>query len=185
MSEEPATAKAAPGTPALMMPQRKLADKLSADWAWLSTAYTQTFSGSEKAFSENVTKTRTLVQSTVDSAFDMRANAELSVSKLTEPSTATTAMKQKFLDFRRDYVQFMVAAIAVVSVAPAIRAGPGRLEKLRVGMRNLIFGAGSAAVLIYPEAMSQAAPALGQAADRVTQQVVLKARKSRSPEGGA
>ena len=37
--------------PTLEFPQRRLADKIAADWAWLNAAYANAFTGSDKAFS--------------------------------------------------------------------------------------------------------------------------------------
>ena len=77
-------------TPILSLPvssSKKLADKISADWQWLSGAYTNTFSGSEKAFHDNVVKTRSRVQAVVASVSDVRTATEASVTQLTSVRT--------------------------------------------------------------------------------------------------
>ena len=167
--------------PVFSMPvssSQKLADKLKADWEWVSDAYKHTFSGTEKAFKENVTKTRSTVQSAVLSASDMRSNAEVSISMLTEPSPKSVTLKNRFLEFRRDYKQFLVAGVAFASiipaVSPALRGSAGsKLEAARMALRNLVLGGGSATVLFYPEAVFAVAPAFSGVMRRVEEQVVL------------
>ena len=157
-------------------PQRQLADRISADWKWLNEAYVHTFSGSKQAFSESVSKTRSTVQAAIQSCHDMQSTVDASVTRLTEPSTTTQATKQRMLDFRRDYKQFLVAAVAVAAMAPAVLA-KGRVEKARIAMRNLILGAGSTVVLCYPEAIFSLAPAFTSVQQRVQEKLVFSDRK--------
>ena len=100
------------------------------------------------------------------------------MAKLSEPSPATQTLKKRFLDFRRDYKQFLVAGVAVASavpaLSPALRGSAGsKLEAARQALRNLVLGGGGAAVLFYPEAVFAAAPAFSGVAKRVEEQVVL------------
>ena len=129
-------------SPCRYPPREKLADKkLKADWEWVSDAYKHTFSGTEKAFKENVTKTRSTVQSAVLSASDMRSNAQVSISMLTEPSPKSVTLKNRFLEFRRDYKQFLVAGVAFASIIPAISRLPfaaalaPKLDAARMALR--------------------------------------------------
>ena len=83
-------------TPILSLPvssSKKLADKISADWQWLSGAYTNTFSGSEKAFHDNVVKTRSRVQAVVASVSDVRTATEASVTQLTSVRTRRNTIR--------------------------------------------------------------------------------------------
>jgi hypothetical protein len=98
--------------------------------------------------------------------------------RTTQPSAATLSVKKRFLEFRRDYKQFLVAGIAIASVLPALSpalrsTGGSKLEAARVVLRNLVVGGGSAAVVLYPEAVFATAPAFADVAKRVQEQVVL------------
>ena len=99
---------------------------------------------------------------------DMRDQADVVVTNLTEPPALVQKYKQTFFDFRRKYNYFIVGAIAALSMLPALRAGPGKLEKARVAARNFVVAGGGAAVLFSPEFVANtAAPAMSRAADRV------------------
>lgn len=91
------------------------------------------------------------VSSYVDAARNAKTAAQSSFTQLVEPTPETLNMKTKAMEIRRSYKAFIVAGIAVLSVLPAIRAGPGKVEKARIAVRNFIFFGGGSTFLLYPE----------------------------------
>ena len=130
-----------------LLPQAKLADKIAADWQWVVGAYASYQQST--AIRDNCISVRKTVQSWVEAVRDAQARAELSVTQLVEPSPEALSYKQKAMEIRRNYKAPIVAAIAALSVLPAVRAGPSKLEKLRVALRNLVCIGGGTTFLFY------------------------------------
>lgn len=135
----------------LPAPQVNLAAKITADWQWLAGVYESYTHSSNTALRANCTSTRVRVQSALEELRNVQMRTELTMSNLMSPPTAMVTYKESALDFRRNYAAFIVAGITVVSALPALRAGPGRLEKLRIAARNFVCAGSAASVLVYPE----------------------------------
>jgi hypothetical protein len=175
MSTEPSP-QPTPASSPLVPPQRKLADKLASDWAWLSEMYNN---ATAVDIRQNVTGARTQVMSVVDTVQGMRASADAAATRISTPPNELVNVKRRFLDFRREYKGFLVGGIALSSVVVPI-VGPiavarmggtafgvvgGRLEHLRVAARNFFVAGGGAAVLLWPEITLSTAPKVSEKLD--------------------
>ena len=160
--------------------QASLAKKITADWQWLSGLYESYAQSSNTALRANCTTTRMRMQSAIEAVRDGQMRAELTLAQLTEPPAAVVTYKDAALEFRRKYKAFMVGGLAVLSILPAVRAGPGKLEKVRVALRNFFCVGGGASVLMYPEFAFGVAPALvSRGAERVQNSAFLSAQAQR------
>lgn len=135
--------------PKLELPQAKLVDKITSDWKWVLGMYTSMQQST--ALRDNCVSARMTVQSYVSMARDAQLQAETTVTRLTAPPPAVVGYKERAMHLRRNYSSFIVAGVAALSIVPAVRAGPGRLEKARVAVRNLLFFGGGSCFVLFPE----------------------------------
>lgn len=151
--------------------QAELAAKLKADWAWFSTLG-QTFrSSADSRLHENVKSTRLSVQGAVEQARASYERAGAAVTSVTTVPSGMQAFKQRVLDFRRQYPGLIVGVASALAVVPALRAGPGRLDKARVLVRNVVIGGGGTAVLLYPELLFRTAPYVVQGGEAISRRI--------------
>ena len=176
--EAPPAAPTTYGLPQL--PQARLAEKITADWQWLAGVYAS--AQQSTALHDNCQGARLRVQSAVEAAYEARARADATVSSLVSPPPAMLTYKESALDFRRKYKAAIVGGIAALSVLPAVLAGPGRLEKVRVALRNVFFVGGGATALLYPEfVFNHAVPAITRTAE-VARQKTMDMGRAPKPE---
>ena len=161
MGAEEDSPTAAP-SPTLNPHPAQLAAEIQSQWSWVNSVY-----ATAPTLHDKVTDVRTQVQSKAEAALNLRQQADLAVSSLTTPPQQFVDIKPAMLDFRRDYKQFLVAGIAIASMVPAVFAGPSKLEKARVALRNLVVGGGTTAVLFNPELVFAVSKTSARAAERV------------------
>ena len=181
--EAPPAAPATYGLPQGLpqLPQARLAEKITADWMWLSSVYAS--AQQSTALRDNCQGTRLRVQSAVEAAYEARARMDATVTSLVSPPPAMLTYKESALDFRRKYKAAIVGGIAALSVLPAALAGPGRLTKVRVALRNVFFFGGSATALLYPEfVFNHAVPAITRTAEVARQKTMGMGGRAPKPE---
>ena len=149
--------------------------KMAADWSWLYGLYLS--ANGTTQFTDGVRATTRSVQGAVLSMREFCNGCESSVKQLTATPAFVTDYKDTMLDVRRRFKAPIVTLIAGLSVLPALRAGPGKLEKLRVATRNLVIFGGSASVLLYPELVMRVAPKVANSIDTVQVAVSSKISK--------
>ena len=153
-----------PTMPELPGSPTSVAKKITADWQWLNGLYASY--ATSTALRDNCVSARMRAEMVVNACRDMEANTNAAFTSLTTPPPALLAYKEPALNFRRKYKDIIIPVVAVLSMAPAVVAGPGKLEKVRVALRNLIFIGGGTSVLLYPEFVHKAVPALARTAEK-------------------
>ena len=126
-----------------------------ADWAWAYRA----FGSIEMRLLDSVRSSTQAVTSTAAHLQTRKAENEATLANVSVMPGIISRNKDALLDFRRRYANIIVAATAGIAIVPALLAGPTKMEKLRVGARNLLLGGGGAAVLFNPELIFRTAPA--------------------------
>ena len=127
---------------------------------------------------ENIRASTKSMRCTASSVAEMGARISVLLNRqLKTPPAFVERYKETFLDVRRRFKAPIVAFIAGISVLPAVFAGPGKMEKLRVASRNLIIFGGGASVVLYPELVMRAAPTVAKSVDAV--QVAVSGRISK------
>jgi hypothetical protein len=149
--------------------------KIREDWGWVQGMYAKATSGTYMA--DNIRASSKSMRSTASSVADMGDSFTYMTRQLTTPPAFVERYKETFLDVRRRFKAPIVAFIAGISVLPAVFAGPGKMEKLRVASRNLIIFGGGASVVLYPELVMRAAPTVAKSVDAV--QVAVSGRISK------
>jgi len=135
------------------------------DWEWVRTSL---------AAASPTTQLRESVRSSTRGLYDasvrtksMVADTQASITSLTTPPPAVTATKQSIFTTARAYNNIIVGFVTALSVLPALRAGPGRIEQLRVAVRNLVVFGGGSAVLLCPEIVFRTATKASDLQQRV------------------
>eukprot|EP00322_Chrysochromulina_rotalis_P025095 CAMPEP_0115839942 /NCGR_PEP_ID=MMETSP0287-20121206/6517_1 /TAXON_ID=412157 /ORGANISM="Chrysochromulina rotalis, Strain UIO044" /LENGTH=168 /DNA_ID=CAMNT_0003293541 /DNA_START=19 /DNA_END=525 /DNA_ORIENTATION=- len=149
--------------------------RIAADWDWLYGLYVSATNSSQ--FTDNVKSISGGLKGAISSANALRSNVETTATSLTATPAFVEQYRETALDFRRRFKGPIVALVAALSVIPAIWAGPGKVEKLRVGARNLVLFGGSTAVVLYPELVMRVAPVAAQSIDSATSKVLPKISK--------
>ena len=150
--------------------------KIREDWGWVQGMYAKATSGTY--MTENIRASTKSMRCTASSVAEMGARISVLLNRqLKTPPAFVERYKETFLDVRRRFKAPIVAFIAGISVLPAVFAGPGKMEKLRVASRNLIIFGGGASVVLYPELVMRAAPTVAKSVDAV--QVAVSGRISK------
>ena len=149
--------------------------KIREEWSWVHGMYVKATSGTY--MTDNIRATTKSVRGTVSSFAEVRSSCEDMYKQMTTTPAFLERYKESFLDIRRRFKAPIVAFVAGLSVLPALRAGPGRMEKLRVASRNLIVFGGGASVLLYPELVMRVAPTVAKSVDTVQAAVSSKISK--------
>ena len=92
----------------------------------------------------------TSVQSVVESVTGAQTAATTKLADMVEPTPSMNEYKDKVFNFRREYKVAIVGGIAGLSVLSAAFA-PGKIEKIRIALRNFLVFGGGATFLLYPE----------------------------------
>ena len=125
----------------------------------------------------NIKAATSSAKSAVSTAYAVRGTCESTYMQMTATPKFIEDHKDTMLDFRRRYKLPIIAFVSGISVVPALMAGPGKAEKLRVAVRNLFLVGGSASVLMYPELVFRAAPAASRAVDTAEAYLLPKVSK--------
>ena len=99
---------------------------------------------------DRCTAVRTSVQSVVESVTGAQSAATTKLADMVEPTPSMNEYKDKVFNFRREYKVAIVGGIAGLSVLSAAFA-PGKIEKIRIALRNFLVFGGGATFLLYPE----------------------------------
>ena len=142
-------------------------EAVKADWEWLSSLYT--VACSQSYVSDAVRSTTRSVRQAFGSAHNLQESFQTAINGLNPIPSFVEQHKEILLEIRRQYKASIVTCITAVSLAGAIRAGPGRLEKLRIAARNMTVFGGGAAIVLYPELIMRVAPYASAGVDKVRQ----------------
>jgi len=141
----------------------KLAEKLSADWAWAQKLLK---SSPDNTLRQQITSSRTAIQDAVDKAQSSATKVQDTIEWMQTPSEVVNGYKAKALEVRGKYPATICGVITTMAIVPpALRRAPFGVA------RNLVLAGGVSSALLYPEFFFRMAPKISSAASKVEQQV--------------